>query len=279
MKKISAAFDGLKFSEATMKYAIRVAADTNALLTGVFLESFLYHSFHLFDMVGSQGVSKIKLRNLLEKDKATRAQSADVFLENCKRLEVDCIVHNDKIFALDDLIKESIYSDLLVIGAGETMNNNTEDPPTTFICNLLAETQCPVMVVPAKYQDIQKVIFLYDGSPSSVFAVKMFHYLLPFLAHLETEVLYVSGDENKMQLPESKLIREFIRCHCPLAGYTILSGEPEAQIISCLAKEKLNTLVVLGAYQRGVVSRWFKDSMANKLLSELNIPLFITHYR
>ncbi|MFA6083968.1 universal stress protein [Mucilaginibacter sp.] len=280
MKKLSAAFDGLKFSEGTMKYAIRMAADNNALLTGVFLESFLYHSFHLFDMVGSQGVSKVKLRHLLEKDRETRRNAAARFREQCQQIEVECAIHHDKVFALDDLVKESIYSDLLLIGAHETVNNAKEAPPTAFICDLLAEAQCPVMVVPQKYTDIQKVILLYDGSPSSVYAVKMFNYLLPFLRELETEVIYVSQDETQQELPEKQLIREFIRCHYPKAQYKILFGNPETEIISYLKKAELNTLVVLGAYQRGVVSRWFKSSMADKLMQEeLSIPLFIAHYR
>jgi nucleotide-binding universal stress UspA family protein len=280
MKKLSAVFDGLKFSEGTMRYAIRMAADDNALLTGVFLESFLYHSFHLFDMVGSQGVSKVKLKHLLEKDRETRLNAASRFQEQCRQIEVQCTIHHDKIFALDDLIKESIYSDLMLIGAHETVSNVTEAPPTTFVCDFLAEAQCPVMVVPRKYTDIQKVILLYDGSPSSVFAVKMFNYLLPFLRERETEVVYVSQDETHKELPEKQLIREFIRCHYPKADYKILVGNPEDEIISYLKKAELNTMVVMGAYQRGVVSRWFKSSMANKLMQEeLSIPLFIAHYR
>lgn len=279
MKKFSAAFDGLKFSEGTMKYAIRMAADNNALVTGVFLESFLYHSFHLFDMVGSQGVSKIKLRNLLEKDREKRHQAAVSFKEQCEKIEVECAIHHDKIFSLEDLIKESIYSDLVLIGAQETISNLTEEPPTTFVRDFLSNAQCPVMVVPQRYTDIQKIVLLYDGSPSSVFAVKMFNYVLPFLRDLEAEVVYVSEDKNHQDLPEKQLIREFIRCHRPKAMYKILSGDPEEQIISYLRKAELNTLVVLGAYQRGVVSRWFKTSMADKLMEELSIPLFISHYR
>jgi hypothetical protein len=35
--------------------------------------------------------------------------------------------------------------------------------------------------------------------------------------------------------------------------------------------------VVLGAYQRSEVSRWFKTSMADILMRELNVPMFIAH--
>ena len=37
------------------------------------------------------------------------------------------------------------------------------------------------------------------------------------------------------------------------------------------------SLVVLGAYQRGMVSRWFRASMADVLMRDLKLPLFIAH--
>jgi nucleotide-binding universal stress UspA family protein len=57
--------------------------------------------------------------------------------------------------------------------------------------------------------------------------------------------------------------------------YTVVKGLPEVEIVQSLKKELPNTLVVLGGYQRGVISRWFRQSMANMLLKQVNLPLFI----
>jgi hypothetical protein len=38
-----------------------------------------------------------------------------------------------------------------------------------------------VLLVPEKYTPMQSVIFLYDGQPSSVYAVKMFCYDFSFV--------------------------------------------------------------------------------------------------
>ena len=45
MKKIIAAFDGLKYSKATAAYAIDVATRAHAHLTGIFLDDLIYHSY------------------------------------------------------------------------------------------------------------------------------------------------------------------------------------------------------------------------------------------
>jgi nucleotide-binding universal stress UspA family protein len=57
----------------------------------------------------------------------------------------------------------------------------------------------------------------------------------------------------------------------------VLKGEAEKQITGHLRNHKENELVVLGAYRRGEVSRWFRASMADVLMQKLDTPLFIAH--
>ena len=277
MKKISAAFDGLKFSEGTMAYAIKIAESSKALLSGVFLESFLYHSYKLFDMVGAQGISEVKMKHLLEKDAATRKESAAIFEQACKSADINYTIHHDKNFALQELLKESIYSDLVLVGAGETLSHFTEDSPTQFIRDFLADMQSPVLIVPREYKEIEKVVLLYDGKPSSVYAIKMFNYMMPWLRGKETEVISVTDPKNAQDLPDEELIKEFITCHYPNASYTLLKGDAEDEIITYLKNSNKNALLVSGAYTRGQVSRWFKTSMADLLMKEIDMPLFIAH--
>lgn len=276
MKKISAAFDGLKFSKATLDYALELAVRSQAVVTGVFLEDFLYHSFNLFDMVGTQGISGTKLNRLLKKDQATRDESVALFKRTCAGRSVSYAVHEDKSFAIDDLLKESIYSDLTIIGAGETLNHFQQDKPTPFVKNLLADAQSPVLVVPAVYQPIERVVILYDGHPSSVFALKMFSYLFPWASEFPAEFVYVS-ERPLALLPDGNLIGEYSRCHFKEPVITQLTGEPEAALVGHLKKLAPDTVVVMGAYSRGAVSRMFNTSMANKLMEALDLPLFIAH--
>jgi nucleotide-binding universal stress UspA family protein len=74
-------------------------------------------------------------------------------------------------------------------------------------------------------------------------------------------------------------MKEFMVHHFPLAVWTLLKGDPEEEIIKALKKKKENVMVVLGAYQRSMVSRWFRQSMADKLIRNLKMPLFIAHYK
>ena len=165
----------------------------------------------------------------------------------------------------------------MIVDSKETLTHFEEEIPTLFIRDLLTDVQCPVLLTPKKYVPIEKIVLLYDGEPSSVHAIKMFNYLLPELMHLPTEVISVKSIKKDLHLPDNKLMKEFMKRHYPNATFTMLKGLPEIEIIHHLKGERQNILVVLGAYRRGMVSRWFRESMADILMKELKVPLFIAH--
>ncbi len=68
-----------------------------------------------------------------------------------------------------------------------------------------------------------------------------------------------------------------MKSHFSEVVYIVLKGLPEEEIIKHLKKNKLNSLVVLGAYRRSRVSRWFRESMADVLMKQLKLPLFVAH--
>ena len=277
MKKISAVFDGLRFANSTLAYGINLAEHSQSKLSGVFLESFLYHSYRLTDLIGTQGLSQVKMKHLLVKDSETRVKSADFFEQACKKAHINYIVHHDPGLSVPEVIRESIYSDLLLIGSGETLSHFPDQHPTHFIRELLAGTQCPVLIIPSEYRDIEKVILLYDGKPAAAYAIKMFNYLMPWLRNKTTEVVSVAVEESTVALPEETFVKEFIACHYPAAIHTWLHGDPENELAYYLKAGKKNCLIVLGAYHRTDVSRWFKSSMADRLMKDLDLPLFIAH--
>jgi nucleotide-binding universal stress UspA family protein len=277
MKKIIVAFDGLKYSESTRDYAVYMAKQTNTHLVGVFLDDPTYTSYKIYELITKDGVSEDKLRKLDAKDKATRHIASANFEKACQNASLQYTVHHDHSIALPELKHESIYADLVIIDSKETLTHYTEKLPTRFIRDLLSDAQCPVLVAPQKYKPIQKVILLYDGSPSSVHAIKMFSYLLPELADGDIEVISVKPVDSTLHMPNSKLMKEFMKRHFPKAKYIVTKGFAEDEIIKQLKQTQENALVVLGAYRRGTVSRWFRESMADTLMKQVKMPLFIAH--
>jgi len=277
MKKIIAAFDGLKFSQGTKRCALLLAKKTDAHLVGVFLDDPTYTSYKIYEAIKTDGLSDATLKKLEEKDKAIRTTASIGFEKACQQEGLEFTIHHNKNIAIQGLKQESIYTDLMIIGAKETLTHYSEKLPTRFIRDLLSDTQCPVCLVPEKFKLFDKIILLYDGEPSSVYAIKMFSYLLPQLKNLETEVLTIKPEKKSLHLPDGKLMKEFMKRHFPNAEYKVVHGYAEDEIVKYLKQQNESTLVVLGAYRRSTVSRWFRESMADVLMKEVKLPLFIAH--
>ena len=67
MKKILAAFDGLKYSESTRDYALEMARNNESHLVGLFLEDMAYHSYKIYDLITDEGVVYEAEREKLDK--------------------------------------------------------------------------------------------------------------------------------------------------------------------------------------------------------------------
>jgi nucleotide-binding universal stress UspA family protein len=279
MKKVIAVIDGLKYSESATEYAVYIAKHTGSHLVGVFLDDYTYHSYKIYDVINERGfVSEDKVATLEKRDEEVRKDAADKFSAACQEAGLTYAVHHDRNIAIHELLHESIFADLLVIEKKETFTHYEETIPTRFVRNMLSEVQCPVMVVPKKFTPFNKAVLLYDGEPSSVYAIRTFSYVFSGLNNLDVQVLSVRNIRDTLHVPDNRLIKEFMKRHFPKAEFTVLRGDALTEILHQLKGKDENMLIVLGAYNRGVVSRWLKPSMADFLMEELNKPLFISHH-
>jgi len=278
MKKIIAAFDGLKFSESTKSYAIHLAKQSGAHLVGVFLDDPSHTSYSIYDLASEKGgLIGSTAKKWDKKDSKTKAIAVKNFELACQKEGLAYTIHHDRSIPIRELLLESVYADLLVIDSRETFTANPEKVPTGLIRDLLPHVQCPVLVAPHLFKPINKLVLLYDGEPSSVLAIKMSSYILPSLKQYPTEVITVNDPKLSLHLPENRLMKEFMKRHFPRAVFTVLKGIAEPEIVDYLKKQKELPLVILGAYRRGMVSRWFRPSMADILMKDLKLPLFIAH--
>ncbi|HRQ52306.1 MAG TPA: universal stress protein, partial [Agriterribacter sp.] len=150
MKKIIAAFDGLKFSPGTRDYAIQIAKENNAHLVGVFLDDPYYQSYKVYDLIGEEGgISPQKQKAFLAADAKTRAEAVAGFEAACREAGLPYTVRRNTEVASQGLLQESMYADMVVISGNETFTNRSEPAPTGFVRDILSAVQCPVLVVPA----------------------------------------------------------------------------------------------------------------------------------
>jgi len=277
MKKIIAAFDGLRFSNSTMEYAIFLAQQSNASLSGIFLSENTRLGYAIYETVIKQSLSgESILDEISETDTEIINDSIHAFESACQTAGIKYNVRSDKHYTANDLLHETIFADLLVIDADETFSYLERAVPSGLVKNILQNTFCPVIAVPLKFIRITEIAFLYDGSAASVNAIKMFDYTLPGMKKLKTKLFYAKPKNDPSFLPDNRLLKEWMKKHFPKAQYKVFVGS-EIEIIEALAAENPGILIVSGAYNRKNISMWLRHSFADKCLSELKAPVFIAH--
>lgn len=278
MNKVIAALDALKLSESTLDYSIYAAKEFNSHIVAAFLEEMVYHS-----RPGSDN-EKYGYTDWSEVDTATKKEE-QIRTDAKKRLQkkfdaegIHYSIHRDKVFALQSLIEESQYADMIIIDENENFSSWDASKPSQFIKNVLSATHCPVMVVPAEFKPIEKFVFAYDGSPLSVFAIKQFSYLFPVTPRQQVEILMVTDEKHTNHFPNQHLLKELLkRKYTTVLQSIIKSSDSDEALVKHLQTENKNCMLILGAYQRSSFSRWLYQSKADTLIAEVEIPLFIAH--
>jgi len=59
---------------------------------------------------------------------------------------------------------------------------------------VIGSAQCPVVIAPSANTVVDEIVFCYDGSPSSLFAMKQFTYLLPELTDTKGTIVQVKKE-------------------------------------------------------------------------------------
>lgn len=277
MKKFLAVFDGYRFTKSTAQYAVELTAAAAAHLVAVFPNDPVYRSFNIAEVYKKSKQPETELQRLEEKDRLRMERSIAQLKQICTKAGISFTIRREKGFALPELKQESMFADFLILYEGEAFSNYRQEPPTRFIRELLADVQCAVLLVPAVYKKIDAITLLYDGSPAAVYAVKMFSYVLGNLSTMPVEVFTVQDRNTSLRDTETELFREFIRQHFPAARFKVVKGAAEDRILRHLQQHAANELVVLGAYRRTELSRFFRASMADVLMRVLDTPLFVAH--
>ena len=275
-KKILAAFDGTKYSDGASKYAIEIAKLTDSLLVGVFVQDMRYINFTYAYAWDQPFVDMSAIESSQKEEKEKIDLNIKLFHGACEEKGVKHKVHLDKGVPLQELIHESAFSDLIILDSHTSFFTIGNNSPSPFLKDFLADSHCPVLIVPHTYTFFDKAVMCYDGTPSSVYAIKAFSYLFPQLDKLNTVILSVN-EKTTNHLKDGNNLKDLVHAHFKNANFEVLNGDANDQLVGYLKQNGQNALVVMGAYGRNAISRLFHQSLSNKVIKELNSPVFITH--
>ena len=271
MKKVLLAFDAADFSQGAFEFVQRLNELQPILLTGVFLPAYNYAP-----IVGPDGMVGYTMLAPEEPDREIMQQSIKQFEALCQKNGIAYRVHKDfYLFALPELKKEARFADLLIVGSETFYSNLTGSGANANLREVVHTAECPVVVVPETFTFPERNVLAYDGSESSVYAIKQFAYLFPELCINETLLVY-ANPHNEAPIPEEHYVEELATQHFKNLTLFKLAANPK-KYFATLATEEKGAIVVCGAYGRSAVSQFFKRSFVSDVIASHKLPVFIAH--
>jgi len=271
MKKILLAFDGAHFSEGALEFVRLLHTSSPVFVTGAFLPQVNYANAWSY-AAGSGGLF---IPLIEEEDVGLVAGNIKRFEAFCNINDISYTVHKDfEDFALPELKKETRYADLLILGSETFYENMGKEELNLYLRDALHEAECPVLVVPEKFDLPAGNILAFDAGASSVYAIKQFAYLLPELAAGET--ILVNAEDGDGKLPDQEYISEWAAKHFPNLTLSKLATDSRKYFNAWL-NERRAAILVSGAFGRSEISTLLKKSFVSDTIKEHRIPVFIAH--
>jgi len=274
MKKVIIAFDGNHFSKGAFAFAERLNESQKILLVGAFLPQVNFASLTNYPGGGMDGpwLAPVVESN----DTALMEQCMATFTEACNKSHIEFRVHEDfHDFSLAELKKESRFADLLIFGSEAFYENIGIREPNIYLQEALHDIECPALVVPENFDFPHNNILAYDGSESSVFAIKQFAYLFPELASNNTILVFAKSNEVD-ELPDQDYIEELAARHYSNLTLERLRLNPVKFFDSWLL-ENQKAILISGAFGRSDLSRLLRKSFLFEMLKDHRMPVFIAH--
>lgn len=278
MEKILLAIDAINIDITSLEFACYLARLTNSKITGVFLENLVAEERPVANKM--QGITygdwEVDER-LAERGFKTELveRNIKIFKEECINRGVSFALHRDRGVPARELIEESRFADVLVIDAETSFNRRYEGTPTEFVRDILKKAECPVVIAPEHFESIYEIIFTYNESPSSVFAIKQFTYLFPQFSNKMVSIIQVN-ESGAWKDPDKYKFKEWLKEHYTNLNFEVVIGNIDNKLFDHLFKRK-NIFLVMGAYGRTEVSQFFRRSHADLLIKTATQPIFIAH--
>jgi hypothetical protein len=279
MKNILLAIDSSHVDMSTLDFACYVARLTHSGLTGYFLENIRTQTIPVIkSMHGLPFLESVVAGDLPEGRAkfAAREKSMELFRNACCNKGVNCstaVCHGPA----KDIIQETRFADLLIVSPSTSFESRIESTPTAFVREVLAGSECPVAIAPYSFEAVDEILFAFDGSRSSVFAIKQFVYLFPEFRNRKVTVLEVKESGREELLQDRERISRLLAPHYDHIEFCFLEGYATDELFGYLLGKK-NLFVVMGAFGRSPISNFFNKSTAELLLKTINLPVFTAHH-
>ncbi|MAG84214.1 hypothetical protein CMK10_08650 [Candidatus Poribacteria bacterium] len=274
--KILLGLDGSDYTQSATQYACQIASKHQAEITGMaIIDMPGIGSFGGPAPIGAIHYSKEAEKQRIEKAQEKAVKILQSFEETCKSENVNYNIHADTGRPFEEIVDESKYHDFIVVGQQTFFQYNPDGEPDETLDKLLTLGMTPILAVPDYTRDINRILVAYDDSVQSARSIQMF-LMLNIWNQCEITILNVNDDKDKGLQLLKKLEGYFTSYGVGTQDLCCIKGDPSSEIMSQIQELSID-LLVMGAYGRNDIVKFFFGSVTQQILEQANIPVLLYH--
>jgi nucleotide-binding universal stress UspA family protein len=216
-------------------------------------------------------------RGLLTDEDQVKTEVISNFEKDARIAGIRYHIHNDFKLTAAELVRQTTYSDLLILSYQIFFNHATNKPDTSILYQVLKGSRCPVLIIPDGMQCVKNIIFTYDGKESSVFAIRAFSSLFARATRNKEVTILTITPNAEEEIKNERCLLDLVKQHYNNVGLQLLNGSSISGEILNFAHSVENPLVIMGAYGRSTISNLIIPSVARRIIEHSKTPLFIAH--
>ena len=195
--------DGTTDAERLLDCSIKIFHNQQDHFNGAFVDGISSSNLNkVFDSkahLSSRFTRSEIIEKILHTDLNNSNEFIDRFVKKCEELNLRTKVFIGEEESNDDLLKESMFNDLFLIGKDIFRKPNVSRQSFDAIESLMRNTKCPIVLLSCEQVSFQNVVLIYDGSERSFDAIKLFMYLMSDAIQQNKLILNVVVTDNSSQ--------------------------------------------------------------------------------
>ncbi len=275
MRKILLPIDPSAYTQAALAYAALFAKPEKSVIEGAAIIDVLDVVEHAATFLPlPQGLDSHKEQEdrLLEQVRQKVNKELLNFESFCHEKKLNCTLKTYEGRPDYIIEKESLYSDLVIIGMRNFFHFEREDKPETSLKQILGHTISPILAVTRNFKPIRKVLIAYDGSMPSMRAIQRFAYMM---RNTEYEAIILTKSKNEQSALENSEKAEKYLAQYGIAKLT--RKWTQQSLIKTFEENYLNQvdIVVCGMHSQNFIKSFFVGSFTKYLIDLNKVPVFI----
>jgi hypothetical protein len=208
-------------------------------------------------------------KSIEQENKEIIAANIQTFKDTCGLAGLSYSIDERGDYSLGELLQLTAFCDLVLADAKSNFYE-------FLLSDLLTDAHCPFLLTKQTLAAPDKIVLAYDGSLSSIYAIKMFTYLFPQWKDVPLQVVYISEGGNR-SLPREAQIRSWLTLHYTTIAEHVLTGSRLQALADFINTDSNRKMVIMGAYGKKGVSRLFHKSITEAVTDSSNAAIFIAH--